>query len=91
MKNQRIQKFRKLIEKIEEEVSSIPPETTLNVVISVENARLILSEIDRLEQALKEIWYTEDFVTGGNTAEAMRSRAYAALNLSEGETFDDKQ
>lgn len=86
MNNERIQKFRKLIEKMEEEVSSTPPETPLNVVISVEDARLILSEIDRLERALKEIWYTEDFVTGGCAAESMRRRAYAELFRREGET-----
>ena len=86
MNNERIQKFRKLVEKMEEEVSSTPPETTLNVVISVEDARLILSEIDRLERALKEIWYTEDFVTGGCAAESMRRRAYAELFRREGET-----
>lgn len=86
MNNERIQKFRKLIEKMEEEVSSTPPEATLNVVISVEDARLILSEIDRLERALKEIWYTEDFVTGGCAAESMRRRAYAELFRREGET-----
>ena len=90
MKNQRIQKFRKLIEKMEE-VSSIPPETTLNVVVSVEDARLILTEIDRLERALKEIWYTEDFVTGGCAAESMRRRAYTELFRREGETGDDQQ
>jgi len=71
---------------MEEEVSSTPPETTLNVVISVEDARLILSEIDRLERALKEILYTEDFVTGGCAAESMRRRAYAELFRREWET-----
>ena len=85
MNNERIQKFRKLIETMEE-INCITPQTPLNVVISVEDARLILSEIDRLEQALKEIWYTEDFVTGGCAAESMRRRAYAELFRREGET-----